>query len=181
MKKLNARILILSVIVCLLPMIAGVIFYGRLPLQIAIHWDINNEPDNYVHKALALFIVPALFACIQAFFCASLWQASKKTSGTPKVITVSLWILPLVSVMAYTLMLLWAFGHSLDIDTIGSMVVSIVFILIGNYLPKISYNDGEFVLSYPKFKSEKSFRRFMRIFGIVFFLAGIALFVFALL
>lgn len=40
MEKKNKRTLILSVIICLLPMVLGIAFYNRLPEQMPIHFTI---------------------------------------------------------------------------------------------------------------------------------------------
>ena len=50
MEKKNKRTLILSVIICLLPMVLGIAFYNRLPEQMPIHFTINDVPDNYAQK-----------------------------------------------------------------------------------------------------------------------------------
>jgi len=55
MEKKNKRTLILSVIICLLPMVLGIAFYNRLPEQMPIHFTINDVPDNYAPKNFALF------------------------------------------------------------------------------------------------------------------------------
>ncbi len=177
MTKLKFNTLIISVILCLVPAVAGIIFYNRLPHDIAIHWDVNDQPDNYVSKAFALFVMPALFAITQAFICAAFWQSSKHTATTPRVIKVFLWLGPSLSIMIYTLMLLWSLGHPLNIGDISSAVIGVFFVLLGNYLPKIRYADRKHIISSPTFSSEQSFRRAMRVLGLVFIMAGIGFFI----
>ena len=46
MEKKSKRTLILSVIICLLPMILGIVLYNKLPEQIPIHFTIGDIPDN---------------------------------------------------------------------------------------------------------------------------------------
>lgn len=181
MKKLRLKTLILSVVICLLPMVAGAFFYGKLPLQMAIHWDVNNIPDNYMHKALVMFGLPVVFACVQTVTCFLVWQSNKKAVVTPKIIVVALWSMPLILIMVYTLMLLWASGQTFNIGSIGCVAVGIVFILLGNYFPKISYGDSKIFLSTPNLWSEQSFRKTMRILSIVLIFVGVTFFVLALL
>ena len=66
MEKKNRKTLIFSVIICLLPMILGVILYNKLPEQMPIHFTINDVPDNYAHKNFALFGIPLIMAIVQA-------------------------------------------------------------------------------------------------------------------
>ena len=66
MEKKNRKTLILSVIICLLPMILGSILYNKLPEQMPIHFTTNDVIDNYAHKNLALFGLPLIMAIVQA-------------------------------------------------------------------------------------------------------------------
>lgn len=59
MKKINFKILFVTCIVCLLPIIIGLVFYNQLPEQIAIHFDINNNPDTFFPKLAFIFGMPA--------------------------------------------------------------------------------------------------------------------------
>lgn len=69
MKKIDWKILILTMIVSLLPIGIGLAFYDDLPDNIAVHFDINNTPDNYFSKAGFVFGMPVLMAFIQLFCC----------------------------------------------------------------------------------------------------------------
>ena len=51
MEKKNRKTLILSVIICLLPMILGSILYNKLPEQMPVHFTTNDVIDNYAHQA----------------------------------------------------------------------------------------------------------------------------------
>jgi len=62
MKKNNY---IVTVIICLLPIFAGIILYEKLPNEIPIHFDVNNMPDNYASKNFALFGLPVIMAFFQ--------------------------------------------------------------------------------------------------------------------
>ncbi len=179
MKK--PRLLILTVAICLLPMIAGAILYNRLPPDIAIHWDINNEPDSFLPKALALFGFPVFFACFQVIGCCAIWWKLKKVEVTPKIIAIIYWLIPALTIMTYVFMLVQGFGYSFDVGGIACIVVGFIFVLLGNYLPKIRYEDSKYVVTIPRFKSEQSFRKTMRGISIALIVIGLAFFVLAFL
>lgn len=77
MEKKNKRTLILSVIICLLPMVLGIAFYNRLPEQMPIHFTINDVPDNYAQKNFALFGIPVIMAIVQAICIISTTKVNK--------------------------------------------------------------------------------------------------------
>ena len=55
MEKNNKKILVITVIICLLPIVLGLALYNKLPEKMPIHFTINDVPDNYAHKNFALF------------------------------------------------------------------------------------------------------------------------------
>ena len=57
MKKINMKSLIITSIVCLLPIICGLMFYNELPESIAIHWGIDNNPNGYFSKPAFVFVL----------------------------------------------------------------------------------------------------------------------------
>ena len=87
MEKKNKKTLILSVIICLLPMVLGIAFYNRLPEQMPIHFTVNDVPDNYAPKNFALFGIPIIMAIIQAICLIFTSKVNKlKNSEKPKIV-----------------------------------------------------------------------------------------------
>jgi len=79
----NKNTLILSVIVCLLPMILGITLYNKLPEQMPIHFTINDIPDNYAPKNFVLFGIPIIMAIVQAI-CIIFTTKKVKNNEKPK-------------------------------------------------------------------------------------------------
>ena len=69
MKKINLKILIITFLTCLFPIILGVSVYDKLPDQVPIHFDINNNPNNYASKTFAVLGLPVIMSLIQLFLC----------------------------------------------------------------------------------------------------------------
>ena len=46
MKKINYKILLVTCIVTLFPIALGLVFYDSLPNEMAVHFNIKNNPDN---------------------------------------------------------------------------------------------------------------------------------------
>ena len=61
---MNKKNLLLTTIVCMFPLILGVVLYSELPLKIAIHWDSTGIADRYCNKLLAIIGLPIFFALI---------------------------------------------------------------------------------------------------------------------
>ena len=48
MKKINFDILLLTSVMCLIPILFGLYFYQELPDIVAVHFDINNNPNVFM-------------------------------------------------------------------------------------------------------------------------------------
>lgn len=106
MEKKNKKTLILSVIICLLPMVLGIAFYNRLPEQMLIHFTVNDVPDNYAPKNFALFGIPIIMAIIQAICLIFTSKVNKlKNSEKPKIVKIMEWFIPIVTVLVYIIMI----------------------------------------------------------------------------
>ena len=74
MMNLNKRRLLLTTAVCLLPIVAGLALYSRLPEQIATHFDFSGTPNGYSSRAFAVLGLPGIMAglnaLVQVLLCA---------------------------------------------------------------------------------------------------------------
>ena len=62
MLKQYKKTVILTTLVALLPMLAGLLLWNQLPETIAVHFGANGEPDGWSSRALAVFGLPAFIA-----------------------------------------------------------------------------------------------------------------------
>lgn len=174
MKNINWKILIITALVCLLPIVLGIIFYQQLPEQIPVHFNINNEADNYASKNFALFGIPIILTGLQIFCCIITdWKENKETQKS-RFLTIIKWFVPILSIVVSTILIEIPLGSTVDVRKSVCLVIGIFFILIGNYFPKMSYEmaKGKF---HPMPKNEKMYRKMARMFGYTFVISGIAL------
>lgn len=65
MFKENKKTLFITCAVILLPIIAGLLLWDRLPDRIPTHWGMGGEVDGWSGKGFAVFAMPALMLGIQ--------------------------------------------------------------------------------------------------------------------
>lgn len=174
MKKSDLRILIITVLICLAPMILGGALYNQLPEQMPIHFTVNDIPDNYAHKNFALFGLPLIMAIVQFF---SLFVTMKRNmkdnqNKLPIIMKIFYLFIPVITVLVYLLMISYSIGIDVYIGKSICLIIGILFILIGNYMPKIDYETGKKIF-HPIPKDEKSFRKMNRFTGYTFVILGI--------
>ena len=137
MRKINIKSLIITSIVCLLPIICGLMFYNELPESIAIHWGIDNNPNGYFSKPAFVFGMPIMMLVLQVFGCIVSDLSDKNPEANKKAVTVYKWIIPIITVVLYIVTMAVAFGNDLDIRKIVMILLGILFIISGNYMPKV--------------------------------------------
>ncbi|MDO4189729.1 MAG: DUF1648 domain-containing protein, partial [Lachnospiraceae bacterium] len=64
MKDDMKKITIITTIVCLLPVIAGIVLYNRLPDVIVTHWDLQGNPNGWESKFVGVIVFPLILALI---------------------------------------------------------------------------------------------------------------------
>ncbi len=139
MKGIKWRILILTAIVCLLPILLGVALWEQLPETMAIHFDMHNQPDNFASKGFVVFGLPCLMTFFQIVSCLAVDFNSKVRGEQKKIEQVSKWILPAVMVVLYITTLGYGMGWNIDIRMVAAVLTGGMFLVIGNYLPKLDY------------------------------------------
>ena len=134
--KNNKFKLIISTIVILLPILVGLILWDKLPEQVPTHWGADGNPDGWSSKAVAVFGLPCLLAVLN---CVAVTVTSnKQISGNqnPKVLGITYWLVPAVSIFANGMMYAYALGREVDVMLILPSALGLMLIIIGNYLPK---------------------------------------------
>lgn len=174
MKKNNYKMLIITEIICLLPMILGAVLYNKLPDSMAIHFNIESVPDNYASKNFVLFGLPLIMAFFQAFCIIVTNISNKSKDELPKVMKIFEWFIPILTVVIYLLTISFSLGIKTYIGKTICFVLGILFVLIGNYIPKISYIRGKDMF-HPKINDEKTFRKVVKYMGYSFIAIGIIL------
>lgn len=142
-KKSKLKIIITSIIT-LLPILAGVILWDKLPDKIAVHWNFEGTPDSFSSKFFAIIGIPLLILAIHGIcvLCTVLDPKNKNIGG--KALGVVLWICPIMSLTVSSIVIISGLGLDLSVERIIPFIVGILFIVFGNYLPKCkqSYTLG---------------------------------------
>ena len=173
MWKNHKRTIILTTILCLLPIVAGLIFWDRLPEQLAIHFNSAGEPDNWASKPVAVLLMPVFIAALHLLCLFITAQDPKKQNITGVMKTLMLWICPFISWLCAGMTIGYALESVRNIGAVVCVFLGILFMVIGNYLPKClpSYTVG---IKLPwTLHDEGNWRYTHRIGGFCFMAAGL--------
>ncbi|MBP5749794.1 MAG: DUF1648 domain-containing protein [Firmicutes bacterium] len=177
----NKKEIVLTTAICLLPMAAGAILYSRLPDTIATHFDVNGQPDGWSGKAFAVFGLPAIIAAINLFMHFALRTDPKRQNMNPALRNIAIWTVPVVSVLTNAMVLSNALGYTSRIELILPLLVGVLFIAIGNYLPKTKQSFTMGIRLPWTLASEENWNRTHRLAGFLWVAGGIAMIALTLL
>lgn len=166
------RTLILTTLVCLLPMLIGAAVYKKLPETMATHWGVDGTPNGYASRAFAVFGLPGILAGLNLLLHFGLGTDPKRQNMNNVLRGISLWTPAVISLLAGGLTLAWGLGFEPRIERIAPIFVGLLFIVIGNYLPKTkqSYTMG---IKLPwTLSSEENWNRTHRLAGFLWVLGG---------
>ena len=180
MMKENKKALIITSIVTVLPILIGVVFWNRLPGVMATHFGADNVANGYSSKIFAVFGIP--------LFClAMLWLAAfvtshdpRKQNISPKVFTMLLWIVPICSLIAAAVTYPYNLGYKVDITFFMELLMGVLFIVIGNYLPKSRQNYTVGIKIPWTLANEENWNRTHRFAGYLWIVGGIIMIIIGL-
>ena len=173
MIKKHLKQLIITSIVILLPIIAGVVLWDKLPDKLPIHWNINNEVDGYASKPFFVFGFPLIMFALQWLCVLATYADPKKQNCSDKVFSLILWLIPALDLVLLTITYLTTSGLNVKMDMIMPVFMGLIFAIIGNYLPKCkqSYTIG---IKLPwTLNSEENWNRTHRLAGWLWVVGGI--------
>ena len=118
-------------LVILTPVIVGLALYQQLPNRVAIHFNVEEQANGFMNRNLAIVVLPfialAIYNLLFSYF---------------KQITISflkefmLWLIPISAVIIQGLVLTVAMGGHVQVRLTVIWLVALIFLVIGNYLPK---------------------------------------------
>lgn len=169
------RTTILTTIVCLIPVILGIIFYPKLPDSIVTHWGADGTPNGWMPKIVGAVVFPGILVIVNLAFPLLLKTDPKYGNMNETVKQLLHWIIPVISVFCSGSTLAAALGQDVNIAMITPMLVGLIFTAVGNFLPKMaqSYTVG---IKLPwTLNSEENWNKTHRMAGFLWVVGGIAM------
>ena len=180
MKTYRKRIII-TIVVTLLPILAGVILWNRLPDQIATHWGMDGAANGWSSKAFAVFGTPCILTVIQVIMLFIVLNDPKKKNIHRKPMGIVFWMVPVISLVVSGVVYVTALGFEVNILAVVYVLVGVLFIFLGNYMPKLQQNYTVGIRLPWTLNNPENWNRTHRLGGKIFTVGGIAMLIIALL
>ena len=163
----------LSTALCLVPILFGVAMYDRLPEMVPTHFDFAGNPNGWSSRPVAVFGIPLLLAALNLLCHWGTNKDERTRQASPKVLmNVVYWITPIIGLLVVPMSLFEGMGVKMPISFFTSMLIGVLFVVIGNYLPKCKPNRHVGIKLPWTFASEENWYKTHRFGGKVWVAAG---------
>ena len=170
--KVDKKSLFVGIVICLLPILIGVYYFDVLPDQIAVHFNFKGEPDDFVSKTRAIIEMPVFFTVVQIII--SLVVDFDKTPKKGALIIKG--IVPLISVLVQGGLIAYALDNNFNVTQLTAFVIGIVFIILGNYLPKKEF-WGKYNFNLFGLEKGVNEQKVIRAYALLMTFSGVAIFI----
>ena len=176
MKKELKRTLALTTLITLLPILVGLFYWNQLPDKMATHFDMTGTPNGWSSKWFAVIGIPLVLAVVNVL-CTILTETDPRRHKYPeKMMKLVYWICPVVSWICAGLTISYELGIEFAaMPKFGSLFMGIMFIVIGNYLPKVKQNYYMGIKLPWTYSDEENWNRTHRMAGKLWVVGGIVL------
>ena len=167
---------IISIIASILILITfNILFYDKMPAELPTHWNFQGQADDYSSKFDAMVLTHGFLVVMNIFACFMLDNDPRNKKQKNFLMTLSKLAMPAIMIVVYTVTVMVGLGRDVNVSVIIPLFVGLLFIAIGNYLPKTKRNYTMGIkLPWP-LNSDENWRRTHRIGGICFVIIGICL------
>lgn len=166
------QVLITSLVV-LLPALVGLLLWNRLPDPMATHFNAEGVADGWSSKTFTVLALPAFCLAIH-WLCLLLPAAGPKSENIRgKAFQLMIWLCPGISIFSGIMTLGYGLNQELNIGVIAPAVSGLLFLIVGNYLPKCRQN---YYLGFKlpwTLNSEENWNHTHRVAGKVMMLSGL--------
>lgn len=170
----NSKISIIASLVILI--IFNVLFYNKMPDQLPTHWNFQGQADDYSSKFQAMVMIQGFLVLMNLFLCFMLDNDPKNERQNNFLMTLTKLSMPIMMIVIYVITILAGLGREVNTSVIISLLMGVLFIAIGNYMPKVKRNYTVGIKLPWTLNSDENWRRTHRLGGLCFILMGLCFF-----
>ena len=116
--KNEKKTLLLTTLICLIPMIVGALVYKRLPESMATHFGLDGTPNGWSSRPVAVFVLPGILLVVNLLMPFLLRADPKHGNMSSALKTVTIWAIPLISLVCSGATLGRGLGYDVRIEQI---------------------------------------------------------------
>lgn len=176
MKKIDKKMLLFGILLCLLPILIGFYYYDLLPDKIAIHFNMQGNPNSFVSKTWGIVGLPLVMGAVFVVLSIALdiQETGKKGAALVKI------TIPILTIILQGALIYYSLDNNFDVGKLALFTVGIIFMVLGNYLPKKEY-WGKYNFNLCGLEKGLDEQKFIRIYSRFMAASGVLIFLSAFL
>jgi uncharacterized membrane protein len=153
--------------------------YPQLPDQVPTHWNFSGEVDGYSSKLFAVLFCPILLTVIYGILLGAAKIDPRKENYEKFAGAYRIFVNATLTFLAaiHIAVIFSGLGHHVKMDWIVNIGLGLLFIILGNYMPKVKVNYFMGIRTPWTLANETVWARTHRFGGKVFFIGGIIMIV----
>lgn len=175
------KTLVATTLVALLPVLAGLVLWHRLPTDITTHWGPDGVADDTSSRGFVVFGMPLVLLAFQWFCFVATMLDAKNRNKNRKPLTLMMWVIPVLSNVVIGMMYAVSLGKQISPVGVILVFMGILLAAIGNYLPKCKQNSTLGLRIYWTLRSEENWNATHRFAGKVWIAGGLVMLLLAFL
>ena len=172
---------IISSVVILLPMLFGLIMWDRLPATMVSHWGGDGVADGAASKGFMVFGMPLIMLALQWLMLLAESVLQRENAQNHKIVTLQYVIVPVISLVVHVFIYSVALEKAWNLFALIPVLVGVLFLYIGNYLPKTTRNRTTGIKLRWTMGNDENWQKTHRLGGQISFWGGLVVMVSALL
>lgn len=155
--------------------LVGILAYDKLPESIPMHWNFAGEIDGYGSKFIGVFMSPVIMLALWLgmMYLPKIDPKKENYKKFDKSYRVIQSILLIFFFIIQIMVIFSAMGYEVTVNKVMPIVMGILMVLIGNYLPKAKSNFFYGIKTPWTLSSEVSWKKTHRLGGKLFVLSGL--------
>ena len=129
----NKKLLLLTSIICLLPTLAGIILYSKLPDQIPVQWGAGGDVSSFAPRWFPVAGMPGFLMLLNIYMHKKTDRDNKERNYPESMVLFLKWTIPALSVVCSGL----SFAAALEFSMSTAGIVGffgVIFIILGWYI-----------------------------------------------
>ncbi len=164
---------IISSIVTLLPILAGLILWDKLPQTMSTHFTTDGIANGFSGKPFAVFGIPLILLALHWVMLIVTSFDRKYKEQHKKITAITFMIVPIISIFIGSIIYAVALGWEAKLEILFPIFLGLLFILMGNYLPKATRNRTFGMRILHTLGNDENWQKTHRLSGILMVITGI--------
>ena len=169
----NKKYWLITSAVTLLPIILGLLLWDRLPDKLPTHFGIDGAADGWSGKGFAVFGIPAMWLIFHLITWGVTRLDQQNRGHNEKVLNLVGLTFPTMSIAFSILLYTRALEIELDMSSILFPLLGLLFIAMGNWLPKVKQNSTLGIKIKWTLYNEENWNKTHRFAGFVWVIGGV--------